>query len=80
MHGAGYANIIFVRAGGVVAELCPLGYCTESYMRLSARLGLTYLRWTNALPENAKAGFDTIVDPGQFVALMRKAVQACDIT
>ena len=48
----------------------------QSYERISARLGLTYLRWTNAIPQNAKPGFDTVVDTGQLVALMRQAVQA----
>ena len=76
MHGAGYANIIFLAPGSVVAELCPLGYCTQSYERISARIGLTYLRWTNSIPENAKEGYDTIVDPEQFVGLMTRAVKA----
>ena len=57
-------------------SVCPLGYCTESYQRLSGRLGLTYLRWTNAMQENAKPGYDTIVDPPQFVVLMRRAIKA----
>ena len=70
------ANLIFMVAGSVVAELCPLGYCTDSYKRLSPRLGLTYMRWTNANPENAKPGYDTVVDTAQFVALMRKAERA----
>ena len=74
MHGAGYANLIFLPPGAVVAELCPLGYCTQSFERLSARLGLTYLRWTNSIAANAKAGYDTIVDPAQFVGLMRRAL------
>ena len=64
------------RPASVVAELCPLGYCTQSYTRLSARLGLTYLRWTNSIAENAKPGYDTIVDTNQFVELMRKALGA----
>ena len=49
MHGAGYSNIIFMPPGGVVAELCPLGYCTRSFERLSARIGLVYMRWTNTI-------------------------------
>ena len=76
MHGAGYANVLFLAPGSVVAELCPLGYCTQSYERMSARLSLTYLRWTNTIQENAREGFDTVVDPGQFVALMRRALKA----
>ena len=76
MHGAGYANIIFLSPGSVVAELCPLGYCTQSYERLTKSLGLTYMRWTNSFPENAKAGYDTVVDVGQFTGLMRKAYAA----
>ena len=76
MHGAGFANLIFLPPGGVVAELCPLGYCTQSYERLCARVGLTYLRWTNSIAENAKPGYDTIVDPSQFVDLMRRAAKA----
>ena len=59
-----------------VAELCPLGYCTQSYERISARVGLTYLRWTNTIQANAKEGYDTIVDTKQFVDLMSKAVRA----
>ena len=76
MHGAGYANIIFMAPGSVVAELCPLGYCTQSYERISARLDLTYMRWTNSIAENAKPGYDTIVDVAQFIVLMRRAVDA----
>jgi hypothetical protein len=34
------------------------------------------MRWTNDITENAKPGYDTIVDPPQFVALMRRAVRA----
>ena len=37
----------------------------QSYRRLCDRLGLTYLRWTNSISENAKPGYDTIVDTGQ---------------
>ena len=76
MHGAGYSNIIFLPPRAVVAELCPLGYCTQSYERLSARLDLVYLRWTNSISENAKPGFDTIVDVEQFLGLMRRATSA----
>ena len=76
MHGAGYANLIFLPPGAVVAELCPLGYCTPSYERLSQRLALVYMRWTNTHPHNAKAGYDTIVDVGEFHNLMHRAVQA----
>ncbi len=76
MHGAGYANLIFLPPGGVVAELCPLGYCTPSYIRLSKYVGLTYMRWTNGIAENAKAGYDTIVDTKQFVGFMKQAVRA----
>ena len=76
MHGAGYANLIFLKPGGVVAELCPLGYCTPSYIRLSKYVGLSYIRWTNSIAENAKAGYDTIVDTKQFVGLMKQAVRA----
>ena len=76
MHGAGYANLIFLGVGAVVAELCPLGYCTQSYQRLSRRLGVTYLRWTNTIAENAREGYDTIVDTAQFVGLMGRAVEA----
>ena len=76
MHGAGYANIIFMAPGGVVAELCPLGYCTQSFSRISERVGLTYMRWTNSIEENSKPGYDTIVDTKQFTSLMRKAVKA----
>lgn len=76
MHGAGYSNVLFLAPGAVVAELCPLGYCTQSYERMSTRLDLTYLRWTNAIAENAKPGFDTVVDVGQFISLMKKAVGA----
>ena len=75
MHGAGYANMIFMAPGSVVAELCPLGYCTPSYERLAARLDLTYMRWTNTIAENAKAGYDTIVDIGQFLAFMKRALK-----
>ena len=78
MHGAGYANIIFLPVGAVVAELCPLGYCTESYRRLSLRLGVQYMRWTNNIAENARDGYDTIVDTQQFNGLMAKAVKALD--
>lgn len=74
--GAGFANLIFLAPGSVVAELCPLGYCTQSYQRISSRVGVTYMRWTNDIAENAKPGYDTIVDPPQFVALMRRAVRA----
>jgi hypothetical protein len=76
MHGAGYANLIFMQPGGVVAELCPLGYCTDSYQRLSPRIGLTYMRWTNAIAANAHEHYDTVVDPPQFVALMKRAARA----
>ena len=76
MHGAGYANLIFLPVGSVVAELCPLGYCTQSYQRLSLRLGITYMRWTNRIQENAREGYDTIVDTGQFISLMASAVKA----
>ena len=99
--------MIFMAPRSVVAELCPLGYCTQSFERLSGRLGpgphtvhshtvhlplarctadpvhhvwhrlgLTYMRWTNSIKENARAEYDTVVDPPQFVALMRKAVRA----
>ena len=58
MHGAGYANIIFLPPGrAVVAELCPLGYCTKSFERLAARIGLVYLRWTNTIQARAAAGW-----------------------
>ena len=76
MHGAGYANLIFFPPGAVVAELCPLGYCTDSYRRISPQLGLTYMRWTNTIQANAKSNYDTIVDESQFLALMRDAVGA----
>ena len=76
MHGAGYANIIFLAPRAVVAELCPLGYCTKSYERMSARLDLIYMRWTNTIAENAKPGYDTVVDVGQFTRLMQRAVSA----
>ena len=39
-------------------------------------MGLTYMRWTNAIEKNARPGYDTLVDPGQFVGLMRRAVRA----
>jgi len=74
MHGAGYANIIFLQPGSVVAELCPMGYCTQSYEHMSERVDLRYLRWTNTHAENAKADYDTIVDIDEFVALMQRAV------
>lgn len=76
MHGAGYANIIFLAPGSVVAELCPMGYCTDSYRRISDRLDLHYLRWTNSDPAHAKDGFDTIVEPREFTTLMERAVKA----
>jgi GDP-mannose transporter len=76
MHGAGYANIIVLAPRAVVAELCPLGYCTKSYERMSARLDLIYMRWTNTIAENAKPGYDTVVDVGQFTKLMQQAVSA----
>ena len=65
-------------AGGVVAELCPLGYCTDSYRRLSGLVGLEYMRWTNSIAANARKGYDTVVDPAQFVALMKRAASAWD--
>ena len=65
-----------MQPGGVVAELCPLGYCTDSYQRLSPRIGLTYMRWTNTISQNAKGNYDTVVDPAQFVQLMRRAAKA----
>ena len=80
MHGAGYANIIFMPPGGVVAELCPLGYCTKSFERLSSRVGLTYLRWTNSISANAREDYNTIVDPPQFIALMQRALKALGTT
>ena len=80
MHGAGYANIIFMAPGGVVAELCPLGYCTKSYERLSSRIGLTYLRWTNTIQANAHEDYNTVVAPDQFIALMQRALQALGTT
>lgn len=76
MHGAGYSNIIFLSPGSVVAELCPMGYCTESYRRIAARTDLAYIRWTNSISANAKDGYDTIVDTAQFVTLMGKALKA----
>ena len=58
----------------MVAELCPLGYCTESYRRMAPQLGLTYLRWTNTIQSNA-VGADTVVDVPSFLSLMRNAVR-----
>ena len=69
------ANLIFLTPGSVVAELCPLGYCTNSYERISPLLGLTYLRWTNSIQANARKNFDTVVDEAQFLALMKRAAQ-----
>ena len=69
------ANLIFLTPGSVVAELCPLGYCTNSYERISPLLGLTYLRWTNSIQANARKNFDTVVDEAQFLALMKRASQ-----
>ena len=37
---------------------------------------LAYMRWTNSHQENAKANYDTIVEPSEFMALMEKAVKA----
>ena len=69
------ANLIFLKPGSVVAELCPLGYCTNSYERISPLVGLSYVRWTNSIQSNAKANYDTIVDEEQFLTLMRRAVK-----
>lgn len=78
MHGAGFANMIFMAPGSVVAELCPLGYCTDSFRTLAPRLGLAYLRWTNAIASNAFANYDTVVEPHAFVELMRSALALAD--
>ena len=78
MHGAGFANMIFMAPGSVVAELCPLGYCTDSFRTLAPRLGLAYLRWTNAIASNAFANYDTVVEPHSFVELMRRALALAD--
>ena len=73
MHGAGYSNLIFLTPGSVVAEMCPLGYCTNSYERIAPLLGLTYVRWTNSIQANAKRNYDTVVDEAQFLAFMQRA-------
>ena len=64
--------------GSVVAELCPLGYCTDSFRTLAPRLGLAYLRWTNAIASNAFANYDTVVEPHAFIELMRRALALAD--
>ena len=36
------------------------------------------MRWTNSIAANAREGYDTVVDPAQFVALMKRAASAWD--
>ena len=74
MHGAGYANLIFLPVGSVVAELCPLGYCTQSYQRLSPPRDHVHAM-DQPDPREREEGYDTIVDTGQFISLMASAVR-----
>lgn len=50
-----------------MAELCPRGYCTNSFQRLAGVLGLAYVRWTNAHAENAHAHYNTVVHVDEFL-------------
>ncbi|KAJ1637513.1 hypothetical protein T492DRAFT_301475 [Pavlovales sp. CCMP2436] len=76
MHGAGFANIIFVRPSCVVLELCSMHFCPNEYKAMSAKLGLRHRRWQNTNRADDLPGDDTRVPPAEFVEHLKRVLQA----
>lgn len=75
MHGAGFANLLFLRPSSVVLELCAMRYCPDMYAGMAARAGLRHMRWRNTNPADDLPADDTRVPPAAFVRALNAAAE-----